>query len=77
MSLKWRNLKEVKCPQCSETLKHETTQQYYSCGCGFHITHKRFNELVEEMYNPKKPVGEGDNQADLNNLGINSLRTGR
>lgn len=51
--MKWFNLKNNKCPQCSKALYG------YSCPCGFRISEKRWKEIVADM-NQKDHEDRGD-----------------
>lgn len=54
--MKWRNLKNNKCPQCGKdwafTLKSENGMMTH--GCGFKIRESRYQEIVSDMV-----IGEG------------------
>ena len=56
----WETLKTMHCPRCGSKLqdgkigyvcKQETTQV-----CRFQISYERFQEVVRDMYKPKKKI---------------------
>ena len=68
--MNWKNLKNNKCPKCSSPLKD--IGHYYACslnGCIFSINKPKFEQLVNDLYKPKKYKSIDDNLAELNNLG--------
>ncbi len=65
--MKWNNLKNFKCPACSNILDNQVTR-YVCLSCHYQISKERFDEIVSGMYAPKKKVFE-ENLSDLNNLG--------
>lgn len=78
----WDHLKEVKCPKEGTNL--ERTGAGYKCvygDCGYFITHKRFDEIVADLYRPKArrcafaaPEPQ-DNGSELNNLETGARRS--
>ena len=60
--LNWNNLKEMKCPECSNKLRDGVLG--YKCdGCGFRILYDRFKQVINDMYKP-----EPNSLKALNNL---------
>jgi len=52
--MKWKNLKENKCPQCDKSFGYKAFSQrlgYIVCDCGFKISNKRFSEIVNSQVN--------------------------
>ncbi len=53
---KWNKLKDNKCPKCSGILKFNEKKRVHECSeCDdFNISEFKFNEIVSDMYRPKK-----------------------
>lgn len=68
--LQWSRLKVMKCPDCSKAIVREVLKNGFKCSkCDFFISMEKFNQLVAELYQPKKIVDNyQDNQEELNNL---------
>lgn len=48
--MKWHNLRENKCPECSKDLDWSAgTAVMFTCVCGFKISEKRFREITGDM----------------------------
>jgi len=67
--MKWCNLKQNKCPQCSKDF-FDFQPTFIKCPCGFSISLKRFNEIVSEQATRtiNKWQEEINNQEELSNL---------
>jgi hypothetical protein len=72
--MKWINLKEMKCPKCSNSLYESNGG--YACAavkCEFYIRSERFNKIVDSMYKPKERstehMSEEQRLSELNNYG--------
>lgn len=46
--MRWYNLKQNKCPQCNKTF-FDFQPTFIKCPCGFSISLKRFNEIVNDQ----------------------------
>jgi len=73
----WSRLKDNCCPKCRSFLQYKALDSAHVCTkatCDFSISEKRFNEIIEDMYRPKKQQRGGyteeDNLSALNNLGF-------
>ena len=71
----WSRLKNNRCPKDNELLQAkgilDTLYECSKASCDFSITADRFDEIVKDMYRPKRyqvPT-EYENMAALNNLG--------
>ena len=54
--MKWNNLKDYKCPKDGEPMKD--IGHYHSCTkCIFSINKEKFDEIVNNIYKPKKRCG--------------------
>ena len=49
--MKWFNLKQNKCPKCSEDLADKLEGNIFRCTCGFVISAKRFKEIIADKVN--------------------------
>ena len=68
--MKWSNLKNIKCPQCSSALIPDTEGDLFKCHtCQFMITKTKFEKVVNNLYKPSKRAPDEDNLSALNNLG--------
>lgn len=50
--MKWRNLKENKCPKCNADLAnahYNEIKEIISCACGFAITKGKMTEIVSDQ----------------------------
>ena len=67
--MKWRNLKNNKCPQCTSSLMFEIKLgNHLSCTkCNFGISMEKFEKIVNDLYKPK-PIEISDNQQSLSDL---------
>lgn len=72
----WSRLKNNCCPKCNNLLQAkgiiETVFECTKTTCDFSISESRFNEIVQDMYRPRRyqmTPSEYDNLAALNNLG--------
>ena len=72
----WSRLKNNCCPKCNSLLQAKgVLDTMYECSkttCDFSITSARFDEIIQDMYRPKRyqmTPNEYDNLAGLNNLG--------
>lgn len=70
--MNWKNLKNNKCPSCSEPLKD--IGAYYACtrtGCVFSINKHKFDEVVNSLYRngQTKYYTQQDYSEELNNFG--------
>lgn len=74
INLKWKNLKDGKCPQCSKQMVDAfvRTNPFY-CDCGFTISQEKFEKIVNDMYKPKSQstefMTESERLHELNNYG--------
>lgn len=76
--MKWSNLKNSQCPKCGSGIipHHPSTgsipificKKTKELKCDFHITQKRFESLVNDLYRNKPIIQEEDNLSELNNL---------
>jgi hypothetical protein len=61
----------MKCPQCATDLKSELL--IIKCKCGFSISMKRFDEIIDSLYKKSfksvRVPNEMENLEALNNLG--------
>lgn len=67
--LKWRNLRDGRCPKCDAKLNMGLLDALYSCTgeCDFSISREKFDVIA---FGPsRKSFQEMDNLAALNNLG--------
>lgn len=68
----WENLKSMQCPKCGKALKGFIDIKCQDQNvCKFTISPKRFDELLSDMYKPKKKDtydSEERNLSELNNL---------
>ena len=68
----WKRLIDLHCPNCNKSLQDMKT--YFRChSCSFQISSKRYYEVVESFYKPKKGrkvPDEIENGEGLNNLGL-------
>jgi DNA-directed RNA polymerase subunit RPC12/RpoP len=51
--MKWHNLKQNKCPQCSKSLvsSYDIASNMFSCPCGFKIGTEKFNSIIAKQVN--------------------------
>lgn len=45
--MNWYNLRENKCPKCSKVIDPELKFDMFRCLCGFSITPKKYQEIIE------------------------------
>jgi len=67
--MKWFNLKNNKCPQCSKdwVFQSPDARGRIRCDCGFSIHKNRAQEIISSMVS-KQIDSEHDNLEALNNL---------
>lgn len=73
INLNWKALESMECPKCAcRVIKSEWG---YNCAvCNFKISEVKFNDLINDMMNPKRSRGaewitdEEENLGQLNNL---------
>lgn len=73
--MNWKNLKKNNCPKCFGSLATILLEKRIEClNCKFSISQAKFDEIVNDIYQPKrKRYEERDNSSDLNNLGAEEL----
>lgn len=68
--MNWKNLQDNRCPQCNcYLIERHGTHACVSQTCEFAISHAKFEELVNKMYQTKPLYIPKDNQEELNNFG--------
>jgi len=67
--MKWFNLKNNKCPQCNKDF-FDFKPTFIKCPCGFVISNKRFNEIVNDQVTGtiNRWQEEQNNQEELSNF---------
>lgn len=58
--LEWKNLCDFACPKCESLLQKGILE--YKCmnkNCDFHIRKKRFDEIVQSIYDNEEPDWSG------------------
>lgn len=70
--MRWSRLKNYKCPKCNADLAKRSETMLHKCSnaqCDFSITEERMQELVSDLYKPRKhQSGEDENFAALQSL---------
>lgn len=80
----WDRLKLMRCPKSNGELQYDEVFWIYKCqhpNCDFKINKERFDEVVENLYKPKRQrpqhfgslLDEESNMSALNNLGRNTM----
>lgn len=78
--MNWNNLKTMECPKCGDSLveRNESFECEHLHGvregcatplCDFSIGNKKFDEVVNSLYKPKKFQSGEDRLSELNNFG--------
>lgn len=70
--MKWRNLREARCPKCNENLIEDNMRGIINCSkCDFYIGESKLKDLLADMngtYKYRYRASQNNNQRDLNNL---------
>lgn len=68
--MNWDNLKNLKCPKCRRPILRDLMYRKYKCtSCDFSISHEKFNEIVDRLYNKHRNHEIPDNAQAWNNDG--------
>lgn len=70
--MKWINLKDFKCPECSALLNQSLLDSFYRCtGCAFKIDKSKFDSIVADFYSKKSRSLKSDLEklSEWNNFG--------
>jgi len=67
--MKWKNLFDYRCPADGRFLNENTFKsRHYCIVCSFSISCKKFNQIVNDGYKPKRGENFDENLSNLNNL---------
>lgn len=68
--MKWNNLKNFECPDCSCKLQaHGIGYLCSNIDCSYFITKQVFDQVISDLYKPPKKRMDLENAEALNNLG--------
>lgn len=70
--MKWKNLKDFKCPSCGGELQHIVPRGIECKTCPFLISHAKFEKIIADMYKRKETdyLDDPDERlSELNNYG--------